>query len=160
MLHHCFLLIGAVLSLSITLLAAFESCPASGVPGIPGMHVYIYIYMNCINAALSVFALLVYKSFCSQVYPGCLVKMVETERKEKKDSQVSSTHWKCQIISSQSRLNEPMTLINTFKQQIEHRVLLKLLWPEFWPESPPPESLLFLSDLVSFLLMPDYFCMF
>ncbi|XP_022597892.1 complement C1q subcomponent subunit C-like [Seriola dumerili] len=37
MLHHFFLVIGALISLAAPLLASMESCPATGMPGIPGM---------------------------------------------------------------------------------------------------------------------------
>lgn len=37
MLHHCFLGIGALLSLVVPVLGSIESCPASGMPGLPGV---------------------------------------------------------------------------------------------------------------------------
>ncbi|XP_044066120.1 complement C1q subcomponent subunit C-like [Siniperca chuatsi] len=37
MLHHCFIVICALLSLAIPLLVAMESCPAIGMPGMPGI---------------------------------------------------------------------------------------------------------------------------
>ncbi|XP_040014567.1 complement C1q subcomponent subunit C-like [Xiphias gladius] len=37
MLHHFFLVIGALVSLAVPLLVAIETCPATGIPGIPGM---------------------------------------------------------------------------------------------------------------------------
>lgn len=37
MLHQCFLVIGALLSLAIPLLVAMETCPATGIPGMPGL---------------------------------------------------------------------------------------------------------------------------
>lgn len=37
MFHHCFLVIGALLSLIIPVLVAMESCPATGMPGLPGI---------------------------------------------------------------------------------------------------------------------------
>lgn len=37
MLHRCFLVIGALLSLATPLLVAMETCPATGMPGMPGI---------------------------------------------------------------------------------------------------------------------------
>ncbi|XP_070758635.1 complement C1q subcomponent subunit C-like [Enoplosus armatus] len=37
MLHRCFLVIGALLSLATSLLVAMETCPATGMPGMPGI---------------------------------------------------------------------------------------------------------------------------
>ncbi|KAM9361939.1 LOW QUALITY PROTEIN: complement C1q subcomponent subunit C [Symphorus nematophorus] len=37
MVHHCFLVFGALLSLAVPLLVAMETCPASGMPGMPGI---------------------------------------------------------------------------------------------------------------------------
>ncbi|XP_040890321.1 uncharacterized protein LOC121179498 [Toxotes jaculatrix] len=37
MLHHFFLVIGALVSLTVPMLVARETCPATGIPGIPGM---------------------------------------------------------------------------------------------------------------------------
>nr|XP_020466756.1 complement C1q subcomponent subunit C-like [Monopterus albus]XP_020466757.1 complement C1q subcomponent subunit C-like [Monopterus albus] len=36
MLHHCFL-VGALLSLAVSLLVAMETCPGTGMPGLPGI---------------------------------------------------------------------------------------------------------------------------
>ncbi|KAM7401620.1 hypothetical protein PAMP_016922 [Pampus punctatissimus] len=37
MFHRCFIVIGALLSLAVSLLVAIETCPATGMPGIPGI---------------------------------------------------------------------------------------------------------------------------
>ncbi|XP_029357167.1 complement C1q subcomponent subunit C-like [Echeneis naucrates] len=37
MLHHFLFVVGALISLAVSVVPAMESCPASGMPGIPGM---------------------------------------------------------------------------------------------------------------------------
>lgn len=51
MLHHCFLVLGALLSFTITPLVAVETCPATGMPGMPGksfMHVQVDVRCFCL----------------------------------------------------------------------------------------------------------------
>ena len=87
--HHCLLVIGALLSLAVPLLVAMETCPATGMPGMPGLYL-------CVHAVHVVYLLLlllfVYTSLHPQVSLGCPAKTVVTERKERKDAQVSDTH--------------------------------------------------------------------
>lgn len=49
MLRECSLVIWALLSFAIPVLVAIESCPASGIPGMPGMCMLIcrYVYREC-----------------------------------------------------------------------------------------------------------------
>lgn len=46
MLHHCFLIIGALLSLAISGLIAMETCPATGMPGMPGECIFVHMIVE------------------------------------------------------------------------------------------------------------------
>lgn len=123
MLHHCFLVIGALLSLTVPPLVAVETCPATGMPGMPGMsfmHVQVDVRLFCICFVL------VYIYLYHQVFLGCRGEMVVMEGKDRKENQVSNTqlHW----LAVAKRLHLKFGQIEQSKEKHGYKAKLTITW--------------------------------